>query len=96
MSRHLDRLRRGERWWAAEFVLRTLGLALLVGCYQLALLAHRLVTLPTPHQVTLGEFAVCLGIVLLLTSGLALTIFGPGLFEEVPIPSRSSWYWKEH
>jgi len=95
MSRHLDRLRRGERSWAAEFALRTLGLALLAGCYQLAFLARRMVTMPPPHQATLGEFAVCLGIVLLLTSGLALTLFGPGLFAVVPIPSRTTWYWKE-
>ena len=96
MSRHLDRLRRGERWWAAEFVLRTLGLALLYGCHQFALVAHRMVTMPPPHQATVGAFAVCLGVVMLLSSGIALTLFGPELFEDVPIPSRSAWYWKDH
>lgn len=94
MSRHLDRLRRGERWCAAEIVLRMIGLALLGGCYKLGLLAHRMVTTMPPHQATLGEFAICTAIVLALTSGLALTLFGPGLFEQVPIPSRSAWYWK--
>lgn len=96
MSPHFERLRRGERWWAAEFMLRALGLALLAGCGKLGLVAHRMSATPPPHEATMGEFAVCFGIVVLLTSGLALTLFGPGLFEEVPISSRSSWYWKEN
>lgn len=94
MSRHFDCLRRGERWWAAEFVLRSIGLALLGGCYELGLLAHRLVmTLPL-HRGTPGEFAICAATFLALSSGLALTFFGPGVFREVPIPPHSAWYWK--
>ena len=92
MSRHFDRLRRGERWWAAEIVLRTIGLTLFGICYKLGLLAHRIVTTPPPHQATLGEFAVCTAIVVALTGGLALTLFGPGLFEEVPIPRNSAYF----
>ncbi|MBB3981401.1 hypothetical protein GGR44_001048 [Sphingobium fontiphilum] len=92
MSLHFDRLRRGERWWAAEIVLRAIGLMLLVGCYRLALVAHRMVTAPPPHQATLGEFAICTAIVVTLTSGLAFTLFGPGLFEEVPIPRNSAYF----
>lgn len=94
MSTHLNRLRRGERWWVAEVVLRATGFALLSGCYRLALLAHWMATTPAPHEATLGEFAVCAAIILSLTSGLALTLFGPGLFKEVPIPRGSKWYWK--
>lgn len=94
MLRIPDRLRRGERWWAAELVLRGLGIALLDGSYRLGLIAHRMVTTPRPHQATMGEFAVCLAIVASLTSGLALTMFGPKLFELVPIPKSNPLYWK--
>ena len=92
MSSHFDRLHRGERWWAAEFVLRTAGIALLGGCYKLALLAHRMIAAAPPHEATLGEFAICAAVFLALTSGLALTMEGPGLFRHVPVPSRSAWY----
>lgn len=92
MSRHLDRLRRGERWWAAEIVLRTLGVLLFGGCYKFALMAHRLITTPPPHPATPGEFAVCAATFFLLVSGLAFTVEGPGLFRHVPIPTRSLWY----
>ena len=95
MSRHLDRLRGGGRWWAAEFVLRIIGLALLGGCYKLGLLAHWTVNTPPPHQATLGEFVICTSIIFTLTSGLSLTLLGLGLFQEVPIPRSSAWYWKE-
>lgn len=95
MFSHFDRLRRGERWWPAEIVLRTIGTVLLGVCYMLVDLAHDLVTAPPPHPATPGEFAICLAVVIALTSGLALTLFGPGLFEEVPIPRSSQWYWKD-
>ncbi|WP_310533462.1 hypothetical protein [Novosphingobium sp.] len=94
MSRNLDRLYRGERWWAAELVLRSLGIVLLAGSYRLGLIAHRMVTAPRLHQATMGELAVGLAIVACLTSGLALTMFGPKLFELVPIPKSNRLYWK--
>jgi len=90
MLPHFDRLRRGERWWPAEIALRAVGLMLLGGCFELARLAHRMVTAPPPHQATLGEFAVCAAIVVALISGVALTFFGPGLFEEVAIARNSA------
>ena len=92
MSRHLDRLRRGERWLAPEIVLRAIGVTLLGSCYKFGLPAHRMVTTSPPHQATLGEFAICTAIVLALTNGLALTLFGPGLFEEVPFPRNSAYF----
>ena len=96
MSRHLDHLRTGERWWTAEVVLRALGLGLLAGCCRMWLLAHAMVTsLPSQHQATLGEIAVCAAIVIALSSGISLSLYGPGLFEHVPIPRGSAWYWKE-
>lgn len=94
MSRNLDRLRKGERWWAAEFALRGLGLLLLYACYRLGIVEHHWATMPPPHEATLGEFALCFGFVICLTSGLALTMFGPKLFEHVPIPKKNPLYWK--
>ena len=88
MSRYLDRLRRGERCWAAEIVLRTLGFLLLAGCGKMAFVAHQMTTTPPPHETTVDEFTVCAATFLLLTSGLACTLEGPGLFRQVPIPPR--------
>lgn len=88
----LDRLKAGQRYWPAGFALRALGLAALAGCHRTALLLHRLVTSPPPHQATFGEFAIALATFLLLVSGLALTIEGPGLFREVPIPSAGATF----
>ncbi|MCY1670513.1 hypothetical protein OVA07_05745 [Novosphingobium sp. SL115] len=88
MSSHFDRLRRGERWWAAELVFRTIGIALLGGCYRLALVAHRTISVPPPHGTTPGEFALCVGIFLSLAAGLALTMEGPGLLRDLPVPPR--------
>jgi hypothetical protein len=95
MSRYLDRLHRGERWWAAEFIIRTAGLVLLAGCYRIALVARALSAVRSPDQVTTGEFGACLAAFVLLTGGLALTLEGPGLFRHVPIPVRSLGYWKD-
>jgi hypothetical protein len=94
MAWNPDRLRKGERWWTAEVVLRGLGMLLLAACYRLGIIAHRWVTTPRPHQATLGEFALCLAIAVCLTSGMALTMFGPKLFEHVPIPKKNPLYWK--
>ena len=92
MSRYLDRLHQGERLWAAEAVLRSIGLMLLAGCHRLALLAQRLMGSPPNHPVTLPEFSLCAAIVVLLSSGLALTLEGPGLLRDVPIPRSSAYF----
>ncbi len=92
MYRYLDRLRRGERWWAAELALRIAGLALLGGCYRLGLLSHRLSTAQPSHVATLGEFAICAATFVSLTCGLALTFEGPGLFRFVPVPTHSAYF----
>ena len=91
MSRNLDRLRKGERWWAAEAAFRGVGILLLSACYRLWAVALRSVTAPQPHRATLGEFAVCLAIAGCLTGGLTLTRVGPKLFEHVPIPKHSPY-----
>jgi len=92
MSPHLDRLRRGDRWWPAEFVLRIAGLAFLYGTGALAIGAHRLITSPPAHDATLGEFAICATTFLTLICGLALAFEGPGLFRLVPIPAGSAYF----
>lgn len=89
MSSVFERLRLGQRCWSAEFVLRSLGLALLATCGKVLLLAHRMVSAPPSHQTTFAEFALCAVAFVALTSGLAFTIEGPGLFRWVPIPTRS-------
>jgi hypothetical protein len=94
MSQNLDRLRKGERWWAAELALRTIGLLLLSACYRLGVIVHRWATAMPSHRTTPGEFALCLGIAVCLTSGLALTMVGPKLFEQVPIPKNNPLNWK--
>ena len=91
MSRHLDRLHRGERWWAAEIALRGSGLLLFDAAYRIALLIQRMLVAPR-HPVTAGEFALCAAVVALLTSGLALTFEGPGLFRFVAIPRKSAYF----
>ena len=92
MSRYLDRLRNGQRCWAAEIALRAGGLVLLGTCYRMAMLAHRLINTAPPHPATPGEFGVCAVVFLLLTSGLALSFVGAGLFRHVPIPAHSAYF----
>lgn len=92
MSGKLDRLRKGERWWAAEVMLRFTGLILLGICYRTALLAHTLINTQPPHQTTPSEFAICAVTFLALTCGIALTFEGPGLLRHVPIPPHSAFF----
>ena len=94
MSRNLDRLRKGERCWAAELALRGTGILLLSACHRLGLTAQRWITALPTHRTTPGEFAICLAIAASLTSGLALVMFGPKLFEHVPIPRTNRLFWK--
>lgn len=95
MSKYLERLRKGERWWGAEIAMRSLGILLLYGCYNLGLAAQRWAAATPRHQATQEEFGLCLGVAILLSSGLGLTLFGPGLCKHVPIPPHSAWSWKD-
>ncbi|MDE2404559.1 MAG: hypothetical protein KGM17_07810 [Sphingomonadales bacterium] len=74
--------------WAAEVVLRGLGLGSLAGAAVAAIHLHRLVIATPPHAAALAEFAQCGGAVLLLSCGLALSLEGTGLFRRVPRPPR--------
>ena len=89
MSSLLNRLRSGRRWWAAEVAFRSTGIGLLASCWHFAQLAHRWVLTPPPHQATLAEFGICAVVFALLSTGLALTLEGPGLLRLVPIPKQS-------
>lgn len=86
----LARLARGERWMAAELVLRGLGLALLGLCAWVALWLHRSVAhaqpghAPTPlHLGAAAIVAASFGL------GACLTCEGPMLFRHIPAPGRS-------
>ena len=95
MSRLLDRIRRGERSWLAELILRPLGLLLLASSCALARLAERSGTTPPAHPASPAAFAICLALFALLVAGLGLLLEGPGLFRHVPLPTRSALSWKE-
>ena len=86
LARVLDRLHRGDRWWPAEVLFRTVGLALLGGCRKLALAGCHMAARPGLHPSALIMAGVSTAIVALLTCGLALAIGGPGLLRLVPDP----------
>ena len=81
-----ERLETGERWWAAECVLRAGGLGLLALAGWLATsLRGRLVTAGVrPAQFLLGLLAV-----VLLAAAMALVCEGPGLFRRMSKPPRA-------
>ena len=88
MQRAIRRLRSGERWWAAEAVVRAAGVLLLV----LAMFFGRsleasVLALPA-HQTTGLEFGLSCAGVVTGSAGLAGLIEGPGLFRLVPRPRR--------
>lgn len=86
LTEGLAALRAGRRWWPAEIVLRGAGLLLFMGCWRLALVAHRMATTPAPYPAGIGALAVSAAIVILLCGGLMLTFVGPVLFLEIPLP----------
>lgn len=92
MSSIIGRLQSGKRWWTAEFVLRTAGLALLGLCLMLARGIMRLVNQPPPHQGSPLELAMAAMAFACLSAGLALFLEGPELFRPVPLPPRPLIY----
>jgi hypothetical protein len=83
----IGKLRRGERYWPAEIVLRASGLSLLGLCAILA----RLVVADIQHSLveTPPEFLLAALVFAGLTGGLALLLFGPRLFKLMPTPPRA-------
>lgn len=84
----MRRLEGGERWWAAEIALRSLGLVLLALCLGVSLLLYRSVQQPPPHEPHALDYAGALVVFLSWSSGGALLTVGPGLFERITLPGR--------
>jgi len=84
----LRRLESGERWWAAEIVLRSLGLALLMLCAATASWLCSDVHQPQFREPRPLDFAAALLVFLGWSLGWALFVVGPGLFRLVPVPPR--------
>jgi hypothetical protein len=85
----LTRLHRGNRWWAAEFVLRAAGLGIPAVCALMARTLDRLANQPPPHDGTLLEFVLGAVAVVSPWAGLALLFEGPRLFRLMPKPPRA-------
>lgn len=89
MKTILQRLRRGERVWTAELALRSAGAVLLYACLLAWRCDCRLVAASPAHDGTPVEMAVALLVWACLSTGLALTLVGPGLLRRVPLPPRA-------
>jgi len=88
MGRIWSRLESGERWWAAEIVLRALGLVLLALCLATSLWLYRSTHQPPLHEPYVMEWAGAAAIVMSWSAGGALLTVGPGLFERIELPAR--------
>ena len=86
LQRILDRLGTGERWWAAEVVLRAAGLALFGLAALAALWLTRSMRVPAPHSATWRELLAAYAAVLSGCGGALLTFFGPWCFKRMPLP----------
>jgi hypothetical protein len=88
MGRIMHRLESGERWWAAEIALRSIGLATLVLCAAAALWLYRSMHQPPRHEARALEYGAALVAFLSWSLGWAFLVEGPGLFKLVPVPAR--------
>lgn len=88
MGRIMRRLESGERWWAAEIVLRAFGLGLLGLCAASALWLLRLVHQPPPHEARSAEDLAALLVCVGWSLGWCFLAEGPGLFKLVDLPER--------
>ena len=88
----MHRLESGERWWAAEIILRSFGMALLGLCAVASVLLYRSVHQPPPHEARPIEFLEALLMVLGWSLGWSFLVVGPGLFKLVPVPGRCGSY----
>jgi hypothetical protein len=83
------RLENGERWWAAEAVLRGVGLAVLVAALAAGCWVCRSVQQLPAHSVTAFEFAGATSVVVGFSLGSAFTFEGASLFRAIPVPPRA-------
>jgi hypothetical protein len=88
MGQIMRRLESGERWWAAEIVLRSFGLSLLALCAATALWLCRSVHQPPAHSARALEYGAALVAFLSWSLGWAFLVEGPGLFKLIPVPPR--------
>lgn len=86
----LDRLGTGERWWAAELVLRAAGLVLLAMAALAVSWLCRSVHAPPRHEATVAELLAALAGVVGGCGGGMLTFCGASLFERVPVRRGAS------
>lgn len=86
MDTIMRRLGSGKRWWAAELVLRVLGLTLLGLCAAATLWLYRLIHMPPPHETNVTELLAALVAVLGWSLGWLLLVVGQGLFTLLPRP----------
>ena len=87
LENRIAALRRGDRWLPAELTLRSLGAVLLYACWDLSTVEHRFAIAPDLHPARLADLGLCALIVALLSGGLVLALYGPGVLRDVPLPS---------
>ena len=75
---------------AAQFGLRTGGLAILSLAWVTGRALYDRVHVHPPSQATPAELGLCAVLVLLLVIGNALLFVGPGLWKHVAVPGRWS------
>jgi hypothetical protein len=85
----MRRMGTGERWWAAEIVVRAIGLLLLALCAGAAFWLYRSLHRPPPHPDGVLDFAAGALSVVCWWFGWAFALEGPALFKLVPLPARS-------
>jgi hypothetical protein len=88
----LRRLESGERWWAAEIILRAFGLAMLGLCVAVSVWLYGAVHQPPPHEAGPLEFLAALVSVTGWSLGWSFLAVGPGLFKLVPVRRRRGSY----
>lgn len=88
MNAIVHRLGSGERWWAAEAVLRGFGLLLFGLCALAAIWLYRSANQPPPHDTEPAEFLAAFVTVQGWCLGTCFLAAGPGLFRLVPDPRR--------
>jgi hypothetical protein len=96
MGKIMARLETGDRWWAAEIVLRAIGLALLGLCALSAIWLHAAVQRPSSELSLALETAEAAGTFLCWSMGGALLTVGQGLFRLIDVPGRAARFSQSH
>jgi hypothetical protein len=92
MDAIMRRLQSAERWWAAEAVLRVLGLAALALAAGAGAWLYSSVHLPPRHQADVLEYFAGALVVLGWATGWPLLLLGKGLFKPVELPGWKVGY----